>query len=236
MNHSSNRLGAFMKYVDFYFDFLSPFSFFAWKNLPALKKDLQSKGQNVEFKYYPVIMAKLFSANGIKGPGEVPSKRDFLFRQMLRYAKSENIPFTTPKSHPFNPLYALRMATIECAKDLQEQVIDSIFTAGWTRAESSITGIDLGDPDQLVAVLNKDGLDGESLLARSYQKEVKQALMSNVVQALECQVFGVPTFVTSQEIFWGNDSIPQLKDSLLGCDNLDSEQYQVLLRNIIGID
>jgi 2-hydroxychromene-2-carboxylate isomerase len=92
----------------FYFDFLSPFSYFAWHKIKTTHPI-----ENIELK--PVVLAKLLNHVGQKGPGEIDSKREYLFRQCLRIAQKNNIPFLPPKTHPFNPLYALRLATQACA-------------------------------------------------------------------------------------------------------------------------
>ncbi len=221
-----------MKKIDFYFDFLSPFSYFAWKNLGKIKEQVN----DLQINYYPVIMGKLFQNFEIKGPGEVPPKRDFLFRQMIRYASKNNIPFTTPKSHPFNPLYALRVALKEncqSCQENQEEVIAALWQLSWNKQNDSETGIDMGDPDQLVAGLNRLGIKGEELLEKTYQREVKNALKNNIVSATEKGVFGVPSFVVDGELFWGNDSIETLIDYLNGEDNLDRDHYNKLRSNIV---
>ena len=93
-----------MKRLSFYFDFISPFSFFAWRQLSQL--------QGVEIEYLPVPLGSVLNHWGIKGPGEVTPKREFLLKTLLRMAAREKLSFTTPRTHPFNSLYALRLALI----------------------------------------------------------------------------------------------------------------------------
>ena len=112
-----------MKELNFYFDFLSPFSYFAWINLQRYPE--------LTIHYKPVALGPLLNHWGIKGPGEVEPKREFLLKQCLRYAASNKIEFTTPKTHPFNSLYALRLALKSSAGELQSEVIKTLWQAGW---------------------------------------------------------------------------------------------------------
>lgn len=204
--------------IDFYFDFLSPFSFFAWKNIQK-----KFKG-DYEISYYPVLLGNLLNHHGQKGPGEIDPKREYLFRFCLRYAAAQNLKFVVPKSHPFNPLYALRLATKECAGVLQEKIIDCLWNAGWE------DGIELGDPETLTKALNDKGLPAESLLEKTYDKAVKNAVKLNGEKAIRHGVFGVPTFIVNDlELFWGNDSLPDLEKFLNNEDLLDRKKYSEIL-------
>lgn len=204
-----------MHKIDFYFDFLSPFSYFAWKNIQAKK---------IKMNYYPVLLGNLLNHHALKGPGEITPKREYLFRYCLRYAAAQNIKFTVPKSHPFNPLYALRLATIECAGADQEKVIDCLWRAGWEE------GIELGDPEALTLALKQANLPAESLMEKTYDKSVKNAVKLNSEKAIAQGAFGVPTFIVDEkELFWGNDSLPDLIIFLNGKDLLDRKLYAEIL-------
>ena len=204
-----------MKEFNFYFDFLSPFSFFAFKRLSALS--------GVTIHYKPVALGPLLNHWGIKGPGEVTPKREFLLKQCLRYAAKNNLSFTTPKTHPFNSLYALRLALKSTAGELQPQVIKTLWEAGWEKR------IDMGEPDELQKALKEAGLPAEELYEKSFSKEAKAELKANIQESISFGVFGVPSFVAGNELFWGNDAIESLMDFLSGQDPLDREKLQMLL-------
>ncbi len=204
-----------MKEFNFYFDFLSPFSFFAFKRLQALK------GFTIHYK--PVALGPLLNQWGIKGPGEVDSKRAFLLKQCLRYAAKNNLRFTTPKTHPFNSLYALRLSLKCVADDHQETVMQILWKAGWEDR------IDMGEPDELHRVLSEAGLPALELYEKSFSKEARAELKSNLQEAIGFGAFGVPTFVAGDELFWGNDAIDSLMDYLNGEDLLDRKKLEDLL-------
>lgn len=190
-----------MKNIDYFFDFLSPYSYFSWKN-----QDTFIDRQDIHINIKPVVMGTLFSHWGIKGPGEVSAKRYYELKQCFIYAAKYNIPFVPPKSHPFNPLYALRLATKACSGEHQKQVIDILFDTCWAQAK------ELSDPDELVSLLNKHELPGQKLIDKTFDREVKTELKQNTKDAIADKAFGVPTFSIKEtnEIFWGNDSLENL--------------------------
>jgi 2-hydroxychromene-2-carboxylate isomerase len=208
-----------MKKIDFYFDFLSPFSFFAWKNIQA-----DVLGDEIEIHYYPVILGSILNHHGMKGPGEIDSKREYLYKNCLRYATRKGWKFLCPKTHPFNPLYALRLATIECSGELQSKVIDCFWKAGWE------DGIDLGNPEELEKALEEAELPAKHLMEKAYEKNVKNALKENTNKAIAIGAFGVPTlFVNNSELFWGNDSLDDVKKYLENKDDLNRELFLQIL-------
>jgi 2-hydroxychromene-2-carboxylate isomerase len=204
-----------MKEITFYFDFLSPFSFFAYQKLLAQ--------ENFVIHFSPVALGPILNHWSIKGPGEVTPKREFLLKQCLRYAAKNNLAFTTPKVHPFNSLYALRLALKSTAGELQSEVIRALWQAGWQQR------IDMGDPEELKLALEKNHLPAHELFEKSFSSEARAELKSNIHRAISQGVFGVPSFIAGDELFWGNDSMDSLMDYLDGGDPLDREKLQDLL-------
>ena len=200
-----------MKKIEFYFDFLSPYSYLAWTWVRS--------GQ-YEFEYYPVSMASIIAAYDTKGPAQIEPKRNYLFKDLLRSTKMNNIPFTTPKHLPFNSLYALRLSLINTAGEKQKEIIDAIFRAGWEH------GKDIGSDDVLKEILKDHNLYSDELIERMESKNARQELKANVERALQREIFGVPSFVVDGEMFWGYDSTKYLEMYLNGMDPLDREMYQ----------
>lgn len=209
-----------MKQVKFYFDFLSPFSYFAWKNLEILKTK-----HDIEIEYLPTPLGPVLNHWGIKGPGEITPKREFLLKTCLRYAAKKNWPFTTPKTHPFNSLYALRLSLKGVAGADQSEVIRCLWEAGWSER------IDMAEPDELLAALKKAGLPAEELYERSFTKEAKVELKNNIATATAAGIFGVPSLLIDEELFWGNDSLEDFELFLAGKDQLDHDKLKHLLES-----
>ncbi len=110
--------------IEFYFDFLSPYSYVAWTWV---------RKQDLNFEFIPVSIPSIVAHHETKGPAQIKPKRNYLFKDLLRFTKLNNIPFTTPKNLPFNALYALRLALVSVAQGEQKRLIDSIFRAGGSR-------------------------------------------------------------------------------------------------------
>lgn len=200
--------------VNFYLDFLSPYSYFAWLGHTDLPCD---------FKYLPIPMGSLFSHWEMKGPGQIPPKRDYLLKQCFIYAAKHGIEFKPPLSHPFNPLYVLRIADSQDGA-MQKQLITLFFEAIWSR------GMDLSSPDTIAELLQENGLSVE-LIDQATTNEVKQKLKSNVKRAIASRVFGVPSFECDGELFWGNDSLKLLREKLDGeMGDWDKKLYNSIIQ------
>lgn len=174
--------------ADWYFDFISPFSYFQFLKLGTLPSSVQ-----VTLK--PVLFAGLLNANGQKGPAEIPAKRIFTYRHVIWRARRDGVPFTMPKAHPFNPIKALRLAV---ALGATPAAVSAIYHAIWGEGHL---------PDDAVgwqAIQKAAGVtDGDALIADA---KVKQGLIANGEAAVAAGVFGVPSFVADGQIFWGDDA------------------------------
>jgi 2-hydroxychromene-2-carboxylate isomerase len=208
-----------MQEFEFYYDFLSPYSYLGFQWLKKNKLLLETLKYRVVFR--PVVLGQIIKSYDTKGPAEIPTKRNFLFKDCLRYSKLNNIPFTTPKTLPFNSLYVLRMS-LALKGEEQFRFIDEVFKAGWASGE------EIGEPEDLEKLLisldfNKNLLDAAS------DKEFRKELKMNNKMALEKGVFGLPAFYVNNELFWGNDSTKYLEYFIKGEDLLDKEKYQNFL-------
>ena len=183
--------------------YADPVSPYAWLGLRDLGR-LEAAGARIVIR--PVLFAGLLNAHGNIGPAEVPAKRRYLFRDVMREAARRGLPFAGPPGHPFNPLLALRMCTA-LADDAARGALLMAFTcATWER------GADLMDEATLTGLADEKGLDGAGLLAAAQTPAVKQALADATAQAVTVGVFGVPTFRVDgdRELFWGADRIDAL--------------------------
>jgi 2-hydroxychromene-2-carboxylate isomerase len=105
----------------------------------------------------------------------------------------------------------------------QARVISAIFEAGWAE------GQDLGDTTTIANALNGLDLDGEKLVHQTTDPEVKNILQKNTLAAVEKGVFGIPTMMADQELFWGLDQLPYLALFLDGKDPLANVDPQEIV-------
>jgi 2-hydroxychromene-2-carboxylate isomerase len=169
--------------IDWYFDFVSPFSYIALHRLEEL-------GQPVNFK--PVLFAGLLQHWGQKGPAEIPAKRKWTYRWCTWWATKLGIPFRFPAEHPFNPLHHLRLA-LACGS--RPDAVKRIFDSLW------MSGQNASDQTRFAALCAELGVQPDALAAQ------KDALRRDTEAAAARGVFGVPTFVIDGEVFWGADSL-----------------------------
>ncbi len=194
--------------MQFLFDFVSPYSYVAWKRVHALAA---RHGRTVEA--VPVLFAALLDHHGHKGPAEIPSKRDHMAKQLLRIAAREGIPLAPPPAHPFNPVAALCVACL--GHPDRRRLIDVVFDAVWAG------GPGVAEPDTLAKVLDAAGFQGEALVVE--RKRGSGRLRANTRSAIEAGVFGVPTILVDGELFWGFDSFPDVDAFLAGRDRIDED-------------
>jgi 2-hydroxychromene-2-carboxylate isomerase len=171
--------------VDWYFDFVSPFSYICLHRLPEL-------GAAVNFR--PVLFAGLLNHWGQKGPAEVPAKRRWTYRWCTWWAHELGIEFRFPAEHPFNPLPHLRLAlACGCRADAVKRIFDALW----------ISGANATDPAAFRSLCADLKIDPGVLAS----DEIKNALRRNTEEAAARGVFGVPSFVVDGEVFWGADAI-----------------------------
>lgn len=188
-------MGERLKVVWVY-DVISPFAYLA---LPRLGEFPET----VELTAMPVLFAALLDHFGQRGPAEIPSKRRFTYRFALWRARRLQLPMQFPPAHPFNPLAALRLiiaagSTLHAART----VLTAVFGAGR----------DVSDPSVVAHLAQELGVaNPEQALA---DPAVKARLRQNTQWASERGVFGVPTLVIGEELFWGHDAIDMALDYL----------------------
>src|SRR5947207_2539593 len=176
-----------------YFDFISPFAYLQFLRLSQLPADLR-----VTMK--PILFAALLEHHGHKGPAEIPSKRQFVYRFFKWQAARRGVPFNMPPMHPFQPLPPLRLAI---AAGGTSEVVGRIFDFIYGRGRN-VEGA------ALLELGRELGLD--NLETRITDPQVKERLRQNTKEAISAGVFGVPSFVARGELFWGDDATDMLLD------------------------
>ncbi len=204
----------------FFFDYVSPYSYLAWTQLPALA---ERHGRAVEL--VPVLFAGVLNALGTMGPAEVPSKRFYIYKHTTRLAHELGVPFVMPAAHPFNPLLALRVTAAVQDAEARRRLVSALYAAAWAG------GGGLMEPERVGAVVEAVGLDARALLAAAGTPAVKDQVRRNTEELLALQGFGVPTVVADGELFFGVDSLGHLERFLRGEDPLTREELE-RLRNL----
>jgi 2-hydroxychromene-2-carboxylate isomerase len=182
--------------VSWVFDVVSPFAYLGFPRLAQLP-------DHVQLEVVPVLFAGLLDHFGQLGPAEIPAKRRFTYRFVLWRARRAGMPMRLPPAHPFNPLAALRLIIVAgCDRRAAGAVLDAVFR----------DGRDVSDPAVIADLAQRLGVrDPQSALA---DPAVKQRLRDNTSWAAARGVFGVPTLLIGEELFWGDDAFDMALDYL----------------------
>ena len=190
--------------VDYYHFLISPWSYMAISRFNEIKK---KTGANVN--YYPIDVMSTFGNMGGQPPAQRhPSRQKFRMDELKRWSSHLSIPMNfTPAFFPADQSTAAKMVYATTGDDAAA-LSDAVLTAVW-RDEKNIA-----DPDTLVAIANEAGLDGKALLAASSDASIQEAYEARTAEAHERNVFGSPSYVVNDEIFWGQDRLDFLERAL----------------------
>lgn len=190
-----------MKRITCYLDFVSPFAYLAFEQLPQALQGLSWQAD-----YKPILFGAVLKHHEHLGPAEIPPKRDWTYRHVLWLGHHLGVPLQMPAVHPFSPLGPLRLA-LACGQDglVSRYVAETVFRHVWRG------GADGADPQRLAE------LAATLQPARDPAGEaVKADLRANTDEAIARGVFGVPSFLVDGKLFWGLDSLPMLREYLEG--------------------
>jgi len=196
--------------VRFYFDFLSPYAYIAWTQIHPLA---ERYGRDIDA--VPILFAALLGTHGTKGPAEIPAKRLYVFKDVMRTARVLGLPLSPPPAHPFNPLLALRVASSDLDRPARRRLIDGLYRATWGG------GPGVNDPAVVARIADEAGLDGAALVAGAERDEIKARVKAQTDEALALGAFGIPSILVDGELFWGYDSFGHVERRLAGRDPLD---------------
>lgn len=193
------------KQVEFFFDFGSPYSYLAYKELPRVA---QRTGATIVWR--PILLGGVFKATGNHSPADVPAKGNWSRTDTQRWARRYGVPFMQNPHFPVNTLMLMRGATGFQRQDETafQRYLDAIFSAMWEQ------GRNLNDPAEIGAVLARAGFDPQAALALVDDAEVKQALKRATEEAVARGIFGAPSFIVDGELFWGNDRLLFVEEAL----------------------
>ena len=203
--------------VSWVFDVISPFAYLAFPQLARLPAPM-----SVEF--VPVLFAGLLQHFGQLGPAEIPSKRRFTYRFVLWRARQLGLPMRMPPAHPFNPLAALRLI-IAAGSDQRaaRTVLDAVYREGRDVADAAV----------IAALARELGVaDPQAVLGDA---TVKQRLRDNTNWASARGIFGVPTLVIGDELFWGHDAFDMALEYLRNPDAFRDPDMQAADTLPVGV-
>lgn len=191
--------------IRFYFDFSSPYGYFAAEGI----EDLAAR-HGREVAWMPVMLGVIFPKLGIRPLVEVPVKGEYSRRDMNRTARFLGLPFTLPEVFPTRSVMACRAflwlnrERADLAKRFARGILRAYFAEGRL----------IDAPETIAGVAVAIGVDPAELAEAIQAPEIKQALFAASEDALAQGVFGSPYFIVDGEPFWGTDRMAQMEQWL----------------------
>ena len=185
-----------IKSFDFYFDFVSPYSFLAHKEIRKIEKR-----ERIKVRYKPILVGGLHNLHGIKAPAFIPAKAKHMIRDCKLIALKNRVKFKFNSYFPIKSLNLMRGVLVAEEDNIKSYYIDSMFNTIWQ------DGLNVNDQIIVEKVLKNLNINPKTFILRSASSKVKDNLRKRTSDAFEKGIFGAPTFLVNNKIFWGQDRI-----------------------------
>ena len=184
-----------IKSIDFYFDFISPYSYLAHKKVKILKEK-----KNIIFNYKPILVGGLHNLQGITAPAFIKPKLKHMISDCDLIAKKDKFDFIWNSKFPINSLNIMR-GYLFINNENKDLYLNIMFDAYWK------DNLDISNEEILKSLLEKCKIDPDSFFEEIKDTKIKEKLKNVTQEAHNKDVFGAPTFVINNKIFWGQDRL-----------------------------
>ena len=184
-------------HIDFYFDIISPYAYIAYKNI--IKID------NIKFNFKPILLGGLHNLVEIKAPAFNKFKLKNMKNDCELISKKNKINFFWNSKFPINSLYIMRgYLTVKESK--KKEYLDTFFNAYWQ------DNLDLTIEENIIGIIKNLNMSHKEFFKDISKQEVKDQLKKFTEEAFKKEIFGAPTFVVNNKIFWGQDRLEYALD------------------------
>lgn len=193
--------------LEFFFDFISPFSYVAYHALPEYLK-----GVDAVVDYRPMFLGAVMQNTGNRPPGLVPAKGAYMSADLQRCCKRYGITFRMNPHFPMmntRPLLRAAIGLSDTPAD-QSRFIETVFHHVWAAPEPLKTD----DVGQVQAMCLASGFDADRISALGEDENTKEKLLANTNAAIERGAFGAPTFFVGSQMFFGHDRLDYAVEAL----------------------
>ena len=190
------------KSIDFYFDFISPYSYLAHKKIENIKEK-----KKINFNYKPVLVGGLHKLHGITDPTFIKPKLKHMISDCNLIAKKDKSEFIWNSKFPINSLNIMR-GYLFIDSENKDLYLNVIFEAYWKN------NLDVSNEETLKTLLKKCKINPNNFFENIKTPKIKEKLKNITQEAHDKDVFGAPTFVVNNKIFWGQDRLEFALDEL----------------------
>jgi 2-hydroxychromene-2-carboxylate isomerase len=189
-------------YIDFYFDIISPYSYIAHKKIQKIKEH-----RKVIFNYKPILLGGLHNLAGINAPAFNKFKIKNMQSDCELVSKKNNISFKWNLKFPINSLPIMR-GYLSMEDSQREDYLNIFFNAYWR------DNLDLSSDKEFSKLLENLKIDSKIFFEKIKQQSIKDTLKKVTNDAFKKEVFGAPTFIVNNKIFWGQDRLEYALEEL----------------------
>ena len=189
-------------HIDFYFDIISPYSYIAHKKIQKIKEQ-----QKIIFNYKPILLGGLHNLAGISAPAFNKYKMKNMQSDCELVSKKNNISFKWNLKFPINSLSIMR-GYLSLEDSQKEDYLNLFFNAYWK------DNLDLSSEKEFSKLLENLKIDSKIFFDKISQQSIKDTLKQFTNDAFEKEVFGAPTFIVNNKIFWGQDRLEYALEEL----------------------
>ena len=189
--------------IDFYFDVVSPYAFIAHNKI---KKIHISK--KILINYKPILLGGLHNLAGITAPAFNKFKMIYMRNDCTLVSKKNNIKFQWNDNFPINSLNIMR-GYLLIRKELKYDYINKIFNAYW------VDNKDMTKQENIDFILDQLKIDQNFFLEGINNEKIKDELKKLTNEAFNKGVFGAPSFIINDKIFWGQDRLEYAIDEII---------------------
>ena len=179
-------------HIDFYFDIISPYAYIAHKKILKYK--------NIVFNYKPIYLGGLHKLAGIDSPAFNEYKLKNTINDCNLVSEKNNIKFKWNSSFPINSLTIMR-GYLCVDENKQSDYLNYFFDAYWKDNQ------DLSNIKIITKLLSNLQIDSEVFFKNVKEQVIKDKLINLTSEAFQKEVFGTPTFIINNKIFWGQDRL-----------------------------
>ena len=186
-------------HIDFYFDIISPYAYIAYKNIIKIN--------NVKFNFKPILLGGLHNLVKISAPAFNKFKLKNMKNDCELISKKNNINFIWNSKFPINSLYIMR-GYLAVKESKKKDYLNAFFNAYWQ------DNLDLTSENNIINLVENLNINHKEFLKDIARQEIKDQLKKYTDDAFKKEIFGAPTFIVNDKIFWGQDRLDYALDEL----------------------
>ena len=184
------------KKIDFYFDISSPYSYLAHTQIRKYEKETGEK-----INYMPIFLGGLHRLADITAPGLNPLRGKYLIKDLKLFADKYKIKYQFNRYFPIKTIQIMRGAIVAGQNDYFQNYIDKFFIAAW------VDSLNLNDEKIFEKFLKNMDINYSDFAKKLSDPIIKDELKDRTDAAFKKGIFGAPTFLVNEKMFWGQDRL-----------------------------